>query len=1176
MIHVLSVAADDDARRVLDAALTTTDAAVTERSPDTAADAGAVDCLLWGCPIDERFAAVRRSHPDTPTVAVVPESCSDTLTTALDAGAADAVDAATLADHPTLLGQRLAGVLASETDLDTATAEAHPDPERHVADAVVQNFPNGAVTLVDRDLRYALAGGRLFDRLSVTPDDVVGAHVRAVGSGDRDQFVDSYEAALDGRETVVETVVEGRTLVHRTVPVTDGSGRVTSAVGMTQDVTERTRRESELSRNREFLREIQHVAAIGGWEVDDQSETLRLTDEVYRIYGLSPDQDLSLEDAIGFYHPDDRETVREAYERLLSAGESYDLELRIETADGDCRWIRTRGEPWTDDDGTQIGARGTFQDVTDRRERERELRRKSRAIEAAPIGITISDPSREDNPLIYANQQFHDRTGYSPEEAIGRNCRFLQGEDTDPETVARIRAAIDDERPVTAELRNYTRDGSMFWNQLEVAPVWDADGELLNYVGFQRDVTEQVEYERALEESRNRYRTLVENFPNGAVALVDADLRYTTVGGTPVEEAEATPDELRGAHVAEVLPDELAEVVVPHYTAALDGAPSSFEETIGDRIYQFRIVPVRADDGSVFAAMGVSQDVTEQRERARALEKRERILHQLHVASRESYPPTAEADVATFVVEFLENAFGFEYVSVSRFDEQDGVLRPQTRSLRVDDAPGASGVVSPGDSPLWDAYRTGDSRLVDPAAAGASLDLAADRILAVPIGDFGLIVVGDTDDEAFDDVDRELIEVVATNAEAVLQSLQREQARTELAGKLDEQEQALEQLRSIVETIRTLQRRIADSDSHDELEATVCDELLEADRVDFAWIGHPQTADTDLTATTWAGAGNAYLDAVLQDDAESLPARRAAADREPQRVSHIAEHVHEGDWAKEAMSAQFTAALSVPLVYDGVLYGVLSVYSRSDEGFDETYEELLDDVGSLVVTYSRILEQRYPGSNQEYTELVFDVADRTFPLQRLAAETDTEIRYDTVAETMDDAVRILVTVDEGDVGCVLDRARESPSVLDARRFGSGDGDQLSLTLERPFVAADIGKHGGELVGAVSDPTRTRLTVTLPRNVSTRPIFDALTTRFDDIEMAAQRQRSRRTETTTDDLTDRQLEVLNAAYHGGYYEMPRDVTGSDLAAAFDISGPAVSKHLRAAHRKVLTQFLDTRQ
>ncbi|MFW6153142.1 MAG: bacterio-opsin activator domain-containing protein [Halobacteriota archaeon] len=135
---------------------------------------------------------------------------------------------------------------------------------------------------------------------------------------------------------------------------------------------------------------------------------------------------------------------------------------------------------------------------------------KERAMDEAPVGITISDPDRPDNPLIYANASFGRITGYPVAEVLGRNCRFLQGTDTDPATVAELRDGIDAAEPVTVELLNYRRDGEPFWNEVTVAPLMDEAGEVTNFVGFQVDVTTRKEAQLALAEERERLDRLLD------------------------------------------------------------------------------------------------------------------------------------------------------------------------------------------------------------------------------------------------------------------------------------------------------------------------------------------------------------------------------------------------------------------------------------------------------------------------------------------------------------------------------------------------------------------------------------------------------------------------------------------------------------------------------------------
>ncbi|QXG75949.1 SpoIIE family protein phosphatase [Modestobacter sp. L9-4] len=132
-------------------------------------------------------------------------------------------------------------------------------------------------------------------------------------------------------------------------------------------------------------------------------------------------------------------------------------------------------------------------------QQERLQRLREEAIAATEVCFTISDARRPDNPLVWVNPAFTAVTGYPAEAAIGFNCRFLQGPATDPAAVTAVREAVAAGRQETVTLLNYRSDGSTFWNQLTLTPIFDGAGELTNYVGVQHDVTRQVELEHQRE-----------------------------------------------------------------------------------------------------------------------------------------------------------------------------------------------------------------------------------------------------------------------------------------------------------------------------------------------------------------------------------------------------------------------------------------------------------------------------------------------------------------------------------------------------------------------------------------------------------------------------------------------------------------------------------------------------
>jgi diguanylate cyclase (GGDEF)-like protein/PAS domain S-box-containing protein len=138
------------------------------------------------------------------------------------------------------------------------------------------------------------------------------------------------------------------------------------------------------------------------------------------------------------------------------------------------------------------------QDVTDKRRQQTRLRTLERSVEASVNGVLIADARQPDLPIIYANQAFSTMTGYTRSDVIGQNCRFLQGPESDPAMIAKLRRGIQAQRETHVTLCNYRKDGTPFWNDLHIAPVRDSEGLVTHFVGVQHDISQHKAYEARL------------------------------------------------------------------------------------------------------------------------------------------------------------------------------------------------------------------------------------------------------------------------------------------------------------------------------------------------------------------------------------------------------------------------------------------------------------------------------------------------------------------------------------------------------------------------------------------------------------------------------------------------------------------------------------------------------
>lgn len=201
---------------------------------------------------------------------------------------------------------------------------------------------------------------------------------------------------------------------------------------------------------------------------------------------------------------------------------------------------------------------------------------------ATDVPVVVSDPRQDDDPLVWVNDAFTRTTGYAAEEAVGRNCRFLQDGGTDPAELERLRAGMAAREPVTVVLRNVRRDGTPFWNEVSVSPVLDEHGDLVHRVGVQVDVTARVEAERAAAAARARLSLLADV----AEAVAELDVRRSLARLVRVLDRVApwsavllVQDGLRAAAVAGV--DELPSLPPFSLLGARAGADPLVDQALG-------------------------------------------------------------------------------------------------------------------------------------------------------------------------------------------------------------------------------------------------------------------------------------------------------------------------------------------------------------------------------------------------------------------------------------------------------------------------------------------------------------------------------------------------------------------------------------------------------------------
>jgi len=250
-----------------------------------------------------------------------------------------------------------------------------------------------------------------------------------------------------------------------------------------RDITERKQAEETLLRLRKAIESSSD--AIGITDIDGSG--VYLNPAFIELFAYTVEE---LNAASG---PSAIYTKKSEFERIketVRRGESWRGEVSLQTRIGRIVQIDLRADAIKDAAGKIIGTVGIHTDITERKRVEQTLKLRDRAIAACNNGIMISDAKLPDSPLIYVNAAFERMTGYTAVEVIGRNCRFLQGTDTEQPEIKQLRAAIRQQEECTVIIRNYRQDGTLFWNKLNISPVFDVNGVCTHYIGIQTDVSE--------------------------------------------------------------------------------------------------------------------------------------------------------------------------------------------------------------------------------------------------------------------------------------------------------------------------------------------------------------------------------------------------------------------------------------------------------------------------------------------------------------------------------------------------------------------------------------------------------------------------------------------------------------------------------------------------------------
>ncbi|WP_255196180.1 PAS domain S-box protein [Halorarius litoreus] len=979
-----------------------------------------------------------------------------------------------------------------------------------------------------------------------------GTELFGVGAGGETEFLDTAGDPLAVADCPHHRVLEtGEAVMDRTIgvrdaagdvswlsvnatPVTDDAGELRWVITTAADVTVLKDQASQLRRQRDDLEsELEDIfdrIDDGFYALDEEFQFTYANERAAALFDASAET-LLCTNVRGVYPDSQVDGLHAALREALDTGEPVVHEAYYAPAES---WLQTTVYP------SGSGLSVYVRDVSERRARDRELDLYETIVATMQDGVYVLD---DEGCFTLVNDAYVELTGYDREELLGAHCTLVVDEAIS-EQAAALTDEIDegDRSNATIEANVNRADGTTIRGESRFTTLESAVDDHSRKVGVVRDVSERAARERELEETNRQLHTLVDHFPNGAIALVDTEMRYVVAGGTPVDEVDA--EDLLGRRIRDVVTAPLVDVVAPGYERALAGEADAFETEVGGRTIQLRFVPVRDDDGTVFGAMGISQDVSDQKRYEIQLERQ---VQQLDTVSEFGMRAMEVGDLDELLAEATElvaSVLDYDYCKVLELDADADVLELR-QGVGWHDGLVGSATVSAVESDSQAAYTLAvedpvvvedletESRFSGPDLLTSHGVRGGVSVVIGPSEDpWGILGTHDTQPRTFTEFDVDFVQSIAN---VLASAIDRFAARRELLAQSDQ----LIAMNDLNEAVHEITQAVIDQSTRQQIEATVCEHLVATSSYTAAWIG--STVGDSPTNVVRARAGDV---AFPEDAADPIDAD--------------------------------AAAFEFPITHQGMTYGTLTVRSERANAFSTQERAVLDRLGEVVGHAIVATERKQALIGDEVVELEYLARDVFAPYD--LADLAGRFTVDHTVPAGDDEYLVYGSATAEATESMHELAEVVPYWQDLRFTETDEGARYWLRLSETPLLATIAEVGGLIQTATVEEGDFHLRVHVAPGADTRQLTAAITAQFPTADLQRRRQLTRRDRTDaveralTAEVTDRQRAILYGAYHAGYFEWPRAASGEAIADSFDISPPTFHQHLRTAERKVFESLL----
>lgn len=737
---------------------------------------------------------------------------------------------------------------------------------------------------------------------------------------------------------------------------------------------------------------------------------------------------------------------------------------------------------------------------------------------------------------------------------------------------------------VTLETVHERRDGSQFPVEIKSNLVRINDDDYL--ISSCRDISDRREYERKAAFAQDQYETLLAAAPDPIFVLDRNSREIVELNKSAVTFLGQAARALQGRDIASIHPPDETRSYDQLWTERLcsgdrirefdDQSPLLAETASGDLApVEISTAPVTIEDTDYVQA--IVRDVSTEYEYQSCLER-------IQESTTAMFAAEDAEELMDLVTDTLVSELALEGAICYLIDDDTGVLNPVTCSHEGDGVDLADSIrpVHPGEGFCWDVYASGESTVLrdrDESSSGTRPQGPFAGVIAVPCGRHGVIICGRRSAGAFEDHVIELVEIIAATSTVALDRIEYANEIEEWSAQLEAQKHDLERLEDLNAKIRDIGWTVVNADTRAEVEREVTETIVDTDAVSFAWLGTIDPIGNELVPASFHGPDTGYLETLdldldLAAPENAEPAVRAATSKQPVYVQNAAANIASQDWKVEAVGRDFHSILSIPLLYEETIKGVLTLYSKDKDGFPDRLQSVLEELGALISHGFVTLERKQAVLSNRATELEFDIDDPQCVFLRWGQTAESHIELEGVIPRSSGNTLVLVRVGGSSIDRMVNVFEDSPMVEGLRLLEEDTPALVEIEFSEPFIGMILAEHGISLQSIVSNESECRVTVRIPPSQDANEAVKTVSSIYDDVSLLRKREdiqadgphRSLEDE-FLDRLTPRQREVIQTAYLRGYFDSPKQVNGDELAEIFDFSRSAFHHHVRESERKL---------